>query len=51
MDEPIFKSMPFSEVSPDVSKLFGKSSAVDETEPFNALQQEEHLLPDPRALT
>lgn len=36
--------MPFSEVSPNVSKLFGKSPAVDEMKPFNALQQEEHLL-------
>ena len=32
-----FKTMPFSEVSPNVSELFGKSSAVDETELFNAL--------------
>lgn len=37
--------MPFSEVSPNVSKIFGKSSAVDEKELFSALQQEEHLLP------
>lgn len=37
--------MPFSEVSPNVSKIFGKSSAADETELFNPLQEEEHLLP------
>lgn len=42
-----FKTMPFSEVSPNISKLFGKSPAVDETKPFSDLQQEEHLLSKP----